>query len=168
MDDGKIKVFKSFRSQHNDALGPFKGGIRYHPYVTMYEIIALSMWMTWKCSVIGLPFGRGKGGIICNPKKTSIGKIERLSKGYFYAISKIIGPEIDTPAGDLNTSSREVAWFMDEYSKSKGYNVPGAITGKPIEIGGSEGRTEATELGLTIIGREVVKHLGIDLKGAIV
>ncbi|MCS7097601.1 MAG: Glu/Leu/Phe/Val dehydrogenase [Candidatus Methanomethyliaceae archaeon] len=166
MDNGKIKVFKGFRSQHNDALGPFKGGIRYHPNVTMDEVIALSMWMTWKCSVVGLPYGGGKGGVICNPKEMSIGEIERLSRGYFYAISKIVGPEIDIPAGDVNTSSREMAWFMDEYSKLKGYNVPGTITGKPVEIGGSEGRTEATGLGVAIVGREAAKCLGINLKGA--
>ncbi|MCX8170152.1 MAG: Glu/Leu/Phe/Val dehydrogenase, partial [Candidatus Methanomethyliaceae archaeon] len=124
------------------------------------------MWMTWKCSVVGLPYGGGKGGVICNPKEMSIGEIERLSRGYFYAISKIVGPEIDIPAGDVNTSSREMAWFMDEYSKLKGYNVPGTITGKPVEIGGSEGRTEATGLGVAIVGREAAKCLGINLKGA--
>ncbi|MDH5806505.1 MAG: Glu/Leu/Phe/Val dehydrogenase [Candidatus Verstraetearchaeota archaeon] len=166
MDDGRIKVFKGFRSQHNDALGPFKGGIRYHPNVTMDEVIALSMWMTWKCSVVGLPYGGGKGGVICNPKEMSLGEIERLSRGYFYAISRIVGPEIDIPAGDVNTSSREMAWFMDEYSKIKGYNVPGVITGKPVQIGGSEGRTESTGLGVAIVGREAAKRLGIDLKNA--
>ncbi len=166
MDNGTIKVFRGFRSQHNDALGPFKGGIRYHPNVTMEEVIALSMWMTWKCSVVGLPYGGGKGGVICNPKEMSIGEIERLSRGYFYAISRIVGPEIDIPAGDVNTSSREMAWFMDEYSKWKGYNVPGVITGKPVNIGGSEGRTEATGLGVAIVGREAAKKLNIDLKNA--
>jgi glutamate dehydrogenase/leucine dehydrogenase len=166
MDNGTIKVFKGFRSQHNDALGPFKGGVRYHPNVTMEEVIALSMWMTWKCSVVGLPYGGGKGGVICNPKEMSIGEIERLSRGYFYAISRIIGPEIDIPAGDVNTSSREMAWFMDEYSKWKGYNVPGAVTGKPVNIGGSEGRTESTGLGVAIVGREAAKKLNIDLKNA--
>ncbi|RZN55545.1 MAG: glutamate dehydrogenase [Candidatus Methanomethylicota archaeon] len=166
MDNGTIKVFKGFRSQHNDALGPFKGGVRYHPNVTMEEVMALSMWMTWKCSVVGLPYGGGKGGVICNPKEMSIGEIERLSRGYFYAISRIIGPEIDIPAGDVNTSSREMAWFMDEYSKWKGYNVPGAVTGKPVNIGGSEGRTESTGLGVAIVGREAAKKLNIDLKNA--
>ncbi|NHV45645.1 MAG: Glu/Leu/Phe/Val dehydrogenase [Candidatus Verstraetearchaeota archaeon] len=166
MDNGTIKVFKGFRSQHNDALGPFKGGVRYHPNVTMEEVIALSMWMTWKCSLVGLPCGGGKGGVICNPKEMSIGEIERLSRGYFYAISRIIGPEIDIPAGDVNTSSREMAWFMDEYSKWKGYNVPGAVTGKPVNIGGSEGKTESTGLGVAIVGREAAKKLDIDLKNA--
>jgi glutamate dehydrogenase/leucine dehydrogenase len=166
MDNGTIKVFKGFRSQHNDALGPFKGGVRYHPNVTMEEVIALSMWMTWKCSLVGLPYGGAKGGVVCNPKEMSIGEIERLSRGYFYAISRIIGPEIDIPAGDVNTSSREMAWFMDEYSKWKGYNVPGAVTGKPVNIGGSEGRTESTGLGVAIVGREAAKKLNIDLKNA--
>jgi glutamate dehydrogenase/leucine dehydrogenase len=166
MDNGTIKVFKGFRSQHNDALGPFKGGVRYHPNVTMEEVIALSMWMTWKCSLVGLPCGGGKGGVICNPKEMSIGEIERLSRGYFYAISRIIGPEIDIPAGDVNTSSREMAWFMDEYSKWKGYNVFGTVTGKPVNIGGSEGKTESTGLGVAIVGREAAKKLNIDLKNA--
>ncbi|MCC6013020.1 MAG: Glu/Leu/Phe/Val dehydrogenase [Candidatus Verstraetearchaeota archaeon] len=166
MDNGTIKVFKGFRSQHNDALGPFKGGIRYHPNVTMEEVIALSMWMTWKCSLVGLPYGGAKGGVVCNPKEMSIGEIERLSRGYFYAISRIIGPEIDIPAGDVNTSSREMAWFMDEYSKWKGYNVFGTVTGKPVIIGGSEGRTESTGLGVAIVGREAAKKLNIDLKNA--
>ncbi|MGC8936273.1 MAG: Glu/Leu/Phe/Val family dehydrogenase [Candidatus Methanomethylicaceae archaeon] len=168
MDNGKIKVFMGFRSQHNDALGPFKGGIRYHPNVTMEEVMALSIWMTWKCAVAGLPYGGAKGGVICNPKEMSVGEIERLSRGYFYAISSIVGPEKDIPAGDVNTSSREMAWFMDEYSKIKGYNVPGTVTGKPIIIGGSEGRTEATGMGVAISGREAAKRLGIDLKKATV
>ena len=168
MDNGKIKVFTGFRSQHNDALGPFKGGIRYHPNVTMEEVMALSIWMTWKCAVAGLPYGGAKGGVICNPKEMSVGEIERLSRGYFYAISTIVGPEKDIPAGDVNTSGREMAWFMDEYSKVKGYNVPGTVTGKPIIIGGSEGRVEATGMGVAISGREAAKKLGIDLKKATV
>lgn len=168
MDNGKIKVFTGFRSQHNDALGPFKGGIRYHPNVTMEEVMALSIWMTWKCAVAGLPYGGAKGGVICNPKEMSVGEIERLSRGYFYAISSIIGPDRDIPAGDVNTSGREMAWFMDEYSKVKGYNVPGTVTGKPIVIGGSEGRVEATGMGVAISGREAAKKLGIELKKATV
>ncbi len=166
MDNGKIKVFRGFRSQHSDALGPFKGGIRYHPNVTMDEVMALSIWMTWKCSVANLPYGGGKGGVICNPKEMSLGEIERLSRGYFAAISGIVGPERDIPAGDVNTSSREMAWFMDEYSRLRGYNVPGTVTGKPVAIGGSEGRTEATGLGVSIIGREAAKKLGIELRRA--
>jgi len=166
MDSGKIRVFRGFRSQHNDALGPFKGGIRYHPAVTMEEVIALSIWMTWKCAVAGLPYGGAKGGVICNPKEMSVGEIERLSRGYFGAISSIVGPDRDIPAGDVNTSGREMAWFMDEYSKLKGYNVPGTVTGKPVVIGGSEGRVEATGMGVAIAGREAAKKLGIELKKA--
>ncbi|MDH5811541.1 MAG: Glu/Leu/Phe/Val dehydrogenase [Candidatus Methanomethylicaceae archaeon] len=168
MDNGKIKVFTGFRSQHNDALGPFKGGIRYHPNVTMEEVMALSIWMTWKCAVAGLPYGGAKGGVVCNPKEMSVGEIERLSRGYFRAISSIVGPEMDIPAGDVNTSGREMAWFMDEYSKVKGYNVPGTVTGKPLIIGGSEGRVEATGMGVAISGREAAKKLGINLKKATV
>lgn len=166
MDSGQMKVFRGFRSQHNDALGPFKGGIRYHPNVTMDEVMALSIWMTWKCSVSNLPYGGGKGGVICNPKEMSPGEIERLSRGYFAAISNLVGPEIDIPAGDVNTSGREMAWFMDEYSKFKGYNVPGVITGKPLSIGGSEGRLEATGKGVSIVGREAAKKLGVELRRA--
>jgi glutamate dehydrogenase len=166
MDDGSVKVFKGFRSQHNDALGPFKGGIRYHPKVSIEEVMALSIWMTWKCSVSNLPYGGSKGGVICNPKEMSVGEIERLSRGYFAAISGIIGPERDIPAGDVNTSGREMAWFMDEYSKLKGFNVPGTVTGKPVAIGGSEGRIEATGKGVSISGREAAKKLGIELRRA--
>jgi glutamate dehydrogenase len=166
MDNGKIKIFRGFRSQHNDALGPFKGGIRYHPDVTMDEVMALSIWMTWKCAVAGLPYGGSKGGVICNPKEMSVGEIERLSRGYFYAISSIIGPDKDIPAGDVNTSGREMAWFMDEYSKVRGYNVPGTVTGKPLLIGGSEGRIEATGKGVSIAGKEGAKKLGIELTRA--
>jgi glutamate dehydrogenase/leucine dehydrogenase len=166
MDNGRIQIFKGFRSQHNDALGPFKGGIRYHPNVTLDEVMALSIWMTWKCSVANLPYGGGKGGVICNPKEMSLGEIERLSRGYFASISGIVGPEKDIPAGDVNTSSREMGWFMDEYSKLKGYNVPGTVTGKPLSIGGSEGRTEATGKGVSIVGREAAKKVGIELRRA--
>lgn len=166
MDNGTVKIFKGFRSQHNDALGPFKGGIRYHPNVTMEEVMALSIWMTWKCSVSNLPYGGGKGGVICNPKEMSVGEIERLSRGYFAAIAGIVGPDRDIPAGDVNTSAREMAWFMDEYSKLKGYNVPGTVTGKPLPLGGSEGRVEATGKGVSIAGREAAKKLGIELRKA--
>lgn len=163
MDSGQIMVFRGFRSQHNDALGPFKGGIRYHPNVSMDEVMALSMWMTWKCSASNLPYGGGKGGVICNPKEMSLGELERLSRGYFRAISRIIGPEWDIPAGDVNTSGREMAWFMDEYSRLRGHNVLGAVTGKPLSIGGSEGRVEATGKGVSVVGREAARVLGMEL-----
>ncbi|MEM4213875.1 MAG: Glu/Leu/Phe/Val dehydrogenase, partial [Candidatus Methanomethylicaceae archaeon] len=131
-------------------------------------VMALSIWMTWKCAVAGLPYGGAKGGVVCNPKEMRVGEIERLSRGYFRAISSIVGPEMDIPAGDVNTSGREMAWFMDEYSKVKGYNVPGTVTGKPLIIGGSEGRVEATGMGVAISGREAAKKLGINLKKATV
>ncbi len=166
MDSGAIRMFKGFRSQHNDALGPFKGGVRYHPNVTLNEVMALSMWMTWKCAVAGVPYGGGKGGIICNPKEMSAGEVERLSRGFFAAISPIVGPETDIPAPDVNTGGREMAWFMDEFSKLKGHNVPGVVTGKPIAIGGSEGRTEATGRGLMFATREGARELGLSLKKA--
>ncbi len=164
MDNGKTKVFVGYRSQHNDALGPFKGGVRYHPNVSVEEVMALSIWMTWKCSVAGIPLGGGKGGIICDPKKLSVGELERLSRGYFAAIRHIVGPDLDIPAPDVNTGGREMAWFLDEYNKYKGCDNPGVVTGKPLEIGGSLGRTEATGRGLSIIAREAAKKLGIDFK----
>jgi glutamate dehydrogenase (NAD(P)+) len=167
MDDGTIKVFTGFRSQHNDALGPFKGGIRYHPQVTIDEVKALSMWMTWKCAIANIPFGGGKGGIICDPKSMSEGELERMTRRYAYGISDIIGPYKDIPAPDVYTGGKEMAWIMDTYSVIKGnYIQPEVITGKPIQIGGSLGRNEATGRGLAITVREAAKKLNIDLKGA--
>uniref|UniRef100_A0A7C3J4D0 Glutamate dehydrogenase n=1 Tax=Candidatus Methanomethylicus mesodigestus TaxID=1867258 RepID=A0A7C3J4D0_9CREN len=166
MDNGKVKVFKGFRSQHNDALGPFKGGVRFHPDVTMEEVMALSIWMTWKCAVASIPLGGGKGGIACDPKSMSLGELERLSRGYFAAIRHIVGPQLDIPAPDVNSSPREMAWFLDEYNKYLGYNAPGVVTGKPVEIGGSEGRGEATGRGLSFVAREAAKKLGIEFKKA--
>ncbi|MCQ5376725.1 MAG: Glu/Leu/Phe/Val dehydrogenase [Candidatus Methanomethylicia archaeon] len=166
MDNGKVKVFKGFRSQHNDALGPFKGGVRFHPNVTMEEVMALSIWMTWKCAVASIPLGGGKGGIVCDPKSMSLGELERLSRGYFAAIRHIVGPQLDIPAPDVNSSPREMAWFLDEYNKYLGYNAPGVVTGKPVEIGGSEGRGEATGRGLSFVAREAAKKLGIEFKKA--
>ena len=136
MDDGSIKVFTGFRSQHNDALGPFKGGIRYHPQVTIDEVKALSMWMTWKCAIANIPFGGGKGGIICDPKSMSEGELERMTRRYAYGISDIIGPYKDIPAPDVYTGGKEMAWIMDTFSVIKGnYIQPEVITGKPIQIG---------------------------------
>lgn len=166
MDNGKVKVFRGFRSQHNDALGPFKGGIRFHPNVTMEEVMALSIWMTWKCAVASIPLGGGKGGIVCDPKSMSLGELERLSRGYFAAIRHIVGPQLDIPAPDVNSSPREMAWFLDEYDKYLGYNAPGVVTGKPVEIGGSEGRGEATGRGLSFVAREAAKKLGIEFSKA--
>lgn len=166
MDDGTTKVFHGYRSQHNDALGPTKGGIRFHPDVTIDEVMALSMWMTLKCGVVGIPYGGGKGGVACNPKEMSEGEIERVSRGYIDAIWQFIGPEKDIPAPDVYTNPQIMSWMMDEYSKLRGYNAFGVITGKPLLLGGSEGRNMATAMGTLYIIREGVKVLGINLKGA--
>ena len=169
MDDGRIEVFTGFRSQHNDARGPFKGGIRYHPQVTIEEVMALSMWMTWKCAVTGIPLGGGKGGIICNPKKMSNSELERMTRRYAYAISDIIGPYTDIPAPDVYTGGQEMAWIMDTYSALKGNRgEPGLITGKPLPIGGSLGRTEATGRGLSFTVREAAKKQNINMNEAVV
>ncbi|MGB9002218.1 MAG: Glu/Leu/Phe/Val dehydrogenase [Nitrosotalea sp.] len=166
MDDGRIKVFTGFRSQHNDFRGPFKGGIRYHPDVTIEEVKALSMWMTWKCSIVDVPFGGGKGGIICDPKRLSAGEKERLTRRYAYAISEIIGPGKDVPAPDVYTTGKEMAQIMDVYSIMHGQGEPGVITGKPLSIGGSQARNVATGLGVSYCVREAAKKLGLRLKGA--
>jgi glutamate dehydrogenase (NAD(P)+) len=169
MDDGHIEVFTGFRSQHNDARGPFKGGIRYHPQVSIEEVMALSMWMTWKCAIVDIPLGGGKGGIICNPKELSQGERERLTRRYAYSISDIIGPHTDIPAPDVYTGGEEMAWIMDTYSTLRGnYNQPEVITGKSIPIGGSLGRTEATGRGVSIVVREAAKKLDIQMNGAAV
>ena len=169
MDDGGIEVFTGFRSQHNDARGPFKGGIRYHPQVTIEEVMALSMWMTWKCAVVGIPLGGGKGGIICNPKKMSTTELERMTRRYAYAISDIIGPYTDIPAPDVYTGGQEMSWIMDTYSTLKGNRgEPGLITGKPLPIGGSLGRTEATGRGLSFTVREAAKKQNINMNEAVV
>lgn len=165
MDDGSIRVFKGYRSQHNDVLGPAKGGIRFHPNVTLDEVKALSMWMTFKCGVVGLPYGGGKGGVSVDPKELSRGELERLSRGYIRAIASIIGPEKDIPAPDVNTNMQIMAWMVDEYNKLVGYNCPGVITGKPLIYGGSKGRTEATGYGVALMVREAAKRLGMDLRG---
>jgi glutamate dehydrogenase (NAD(P)+) len=167
MDNGEIQVFTGFRSQHNDSRGPYKGGIRYHPQVTVDEVKALSMWMTWKCAIADIPYGGGKGGIICNPKEMSEGELERLTRRYAYAIADIIGPHTDIPAPDVYTGGKEMAWIMDTYSALKGnYVQPEIITGKPIIIGGSLGRNEATGRGLAFTVREAAKKLKIEMKNA--
>lgn len=167
MDNDEIHVFTGFRSQHNDARGPFKGGIRYHPQVSIDEVKALSMWMTWKCAIANIPYGGGKGGIICNPKQMSTGELERMTRRYAYAIADIIGPHTDIPAPDVYTGGKEMSWIMDTYSALKGNFVqPEVITGKPLSIGGSLGRNEATGRGLSFTVREAAKKLGINLRAA--
>jgi glutamate dehydrogenase/leucine dehydrogenase len=168
MDDGSIRVFTGYRVQHNESRGPFKGGIRYHQQVDIDEVRALAAWMTWKTAVVDVPYGGAKGGIIANPKTMSVGEIERMTRRYASEISIIIGPEKDIPAPDVNTSGREMAWIMDTISMAKGFAVPGVITGKPLEIGGSLGRPEATSRGLVFTVREAAKKIGLDLKGATV
>ncbi|MCX6817833.1 MAG: Glu/Leu/Phe/Val dehydrogenase [Candidatus Aenigmarchaeota archaeon] len=164
MDNGKIRVFKGYRAHHNNMRGPYKGGIRFHPDVNISEVKALASWMTWKCSVVGIPYGGAKGGVVCNPKEMSEGELERLSRGYIRAVGDFIGPKKDIPAPDVYTTPKIMAWMMDEFSKRKGYNAPGVITGKPVDAFGSEGRDEATGLGLYVITRELLKHLKLDPK----
>ena len=166
MDDGSIKVFTGYRIEHNFARGPAKGGIRYHPQVDLDEVRALAMWMTWKCAVVGIPYGGAKGGVVCDPKKMSMRELERLTRRYTSEISIMIGPERDIPAPDVNTTPQTMAWLMDTYSMHKGYSVPAVTTGKPLAIGGSEGRNEATARGCSYTVREAAKVLGIDLKKA--
>jgi glutamate dehydrogenase/leucine dehydrogenase len=169
MDDGRIQVFTGFRSQHNDARGPFKGGIRYHPQVTIDEVKALSMWMTWKCAIADIPYGGGKGGIICDPKQMSETELERMTRRYAYGIADIIGPRTDIPAPDVYTGGKEMAWIMDTYSALKGnYGQPEIITGKPLSIGGSLGRAEATGRGLSFTVREAANKLKINMHTATV
>ncbi len=168
MDDSNIRVFTGYRVQYNDALGPTKGGIRYHSDLTLDEVTALAAWMTWKTAVTGLPLGGGKGGIRCNPKEMSKAELERLTRGYARAIAKFIGPFTDVPAPDVYTTAEMMAWIMDEYSEIMGYPVFGVVTGKPINVGGSRGRNEATSRGVMYTVVEAAKHLGINLKGATV
>ena len=168
MDNGEIEVFTGYRVQYNITLGPAKGGIRYHPGVTLDEVTALAAWMTWKCAVAGVPFGGGKGGIICDPTRMSRGEIERLTRRYAAEIIDAIGPDKDIPAPDVNTNEQIMAWFMDTYSMHVGTTVTAVVTGKPVELGGSLGRREATGRGVMITTREAAKHLGINIKGATV
>ncbi|MDH7485873.1 MAG: Glu/Leu/Phe/Val dehydrogenase [Anaerolineae bacterium] len=163
MDDGNVRIFKGFRVQYNDARGPTKGGIRFHPEETIDTVRALAAWMTWKCAVVDIPLGGGKGGVICNPKEMSKTELERLSRGYIRALGHYIGPETDVPAPDVYTDAQVMAWMMDEYSIMTGYNVPGVITGKPLPLGGSAGRGDATARGGMYCIREAAKVLGIDL-----
>src|ERR1044072_4776356 len=165
-DDGGYKVFTGYRVQHSLTRGPAKGGIRYHPDVTLDEVKALAMWMTWKCATVGIPYGGAKGGVIVDPKQHSIAEIERLTRRFAAEIAPIIGPEIDIPAPDVNTNSQTMAWIMDTISMMRGYPIPGLITGKPIASQGSLGRNEATARGLQYVVREAFKAQGMRLDGA--
>lgn len=164
MDDGTVKTFTGYRAQHNDAVGPTKGGVRFHPDVNENEVKALSMWMTLKCGIVDLPYGGGKGGIICDPRQMSMQEVERLSRGYVRAISQIVGPTKDIPAPDVFTNSQIMAWMMDEYSMMDAFNSPGFITGKPIVLGGSQGRDRSTALGVVIAIEEAAKRRGKEIK----
>ncbi|MFX1565291.1 MAG: Glu/Leu/Phe/Val dehydrogenase [Promethearchaeota archaeon] len=168
MDNGRIRVFEGMRVQHWDAFGPFKGGIRYHPRVCLDEVKALSIWMSIKTAVVGVPYGGAKGGIVCNPKEMSDNELEHLTRRFTHEILDIIGPYRDVPAPDVYTGEREMAWIYDTYSEAQGYAVPEVITGKPIAIGGSLGRREATSRGTVITVREAAKRLNLDLNGATV
>jgi len=168
MDDGSVQVFTGYRVQHNLSRGPAKGGIRYHQGVTLDEVKALAMWMTWKCAVVGIPYGGGKGGVIVDPKQLSLRELEGLTRRYATEISIIIGPEKDIPAPDVNTNGQTMAWIMDTYSMHVGYTVPAVITGKPIALGGSEGRNEATARGTVYCIVQAAAHLKLDLAKATV
>jgi glutamate dehydrogenase (NAD(P)+) len=168
MDDGVVQIFEGFRVQYNDARGPTKGGIRFHPAETFDTIRALAAWMTWKCALVDVPLGGGTGGVVCDPKSLSLTELERLSRGYIRALGHYMGPEIDVPTPDVYTTPQVMAWMMDEYSKMVGYNAPGVITGKPIPLGGSQGCVDATAQGGMYCIREVAQMLDIDLGQATV
>jgi glutamate dehydrogenase (NAD(P)+) len=163
MDDGRVHVFSGYRVQHNDVLGPFKGGIRYHPEVSLGEVSALAMWMTWKCSLVGLPLGGAKGGVACDPAELSRNELQSLTRRYTAEILNFIGPEVDVPAPDMGTNEQVMAWIMDTYSQHKGHAVPEVVTGKPVAIGGTLGRREATGRGVVYTIMEAAKQLGMDL-----
>jgi glutamate dehydrogenase (NAD(P)+) len=166
MDNGQTKVFTGFRVQHNVSRGPAKGGLRYHPNVTLDEVKALAAWMTWKTATVNLPYGGAKGGIICDPKRMSKGELERMTRRYAAEIQPIIGPEVDIPAPDVYTDSQTMAWIMDTYAMTVGHAAPGVVTGKPVSIGGSEGRTDATGRGVLYVVEEACKVKKINLRGA--
>ena len=166
MDDGSFRVFTGYRVQHSIIRGPAKGGIRYHPDVTLEEVMALAAWMTWKCAVVGIPFGGGKGGVVCDPSKMSRGELERLTRRYVADLIDVIGPDSDVPAPDVNTNDQTMAWIMDTYSMHARHTVTSVVTGKPLELGGSAGRREATGRGVLFCVREAARRIGLDLKGA--
>ncbi len=166
MDDGRVEMFTGYRVQHNVTRGPAKGGIRYDEHVSIDEVRALAMWMTWKCAVVNIPFGGAKGGVIVDPRKLSRGELERLTRRYATEIAGVIGPEADIPAPDVNTNPQVMAWIMDTFSMHLGFSVPAVVTGKPLSVGGSEGRMEATGRGVAIVTREACRVLGMALEGA--
>ena len=166
MDDGSVRIFTGYRIHHNTALGPTKGGIRYHPSVTLDEVRALAMWMTWKCAVVGIPYGGAKGGVLCDPKTLSVRELENLTRRYATEISVLMSPQGDIPAPDVGTGEREMAWIMDTYSMHCGYSVPAVVTGKPLAIGGSLGRSEATGRGVMVTTLETLKRKNIPVEGA--
>ena len=163
MDNGRVHVFTGYRVQHNDVLGPFKGGIRYHPAVNLGEVSALAMWMTWKCSLVGLPLGGAKGGVACDPAELSRHELQSMTRRFTAEILNFIGPEIDIPAPDMGTNEQVMAWIMDTFSQHKGHAVPEIVTGKPVDIGGTLGRRDATGRGVVYTIIEAAKHLGIEL-----
>ena len=166
MDDGSVQVFTGYRIQHNVVRGPAKGGIRYHPQVSLGEVRALAMWMTWKCALVDIPYGGAKGGVKCDPKQLSRSELERLTRRYTSEISIIISPESDIPAPDVNTNAQVMAWIMDTYSMNVGHSTPGIVTGKPLELGGSQGREEATGRGAAIVASEAMNHMERSIEGA--
>ncbi|MCS7174091.1 MAG: Glu/Leu/Phe/Val dehydrogenase, partial [Armatimonadetes bacterium] len=166
MDDGSVRIFTGYRVHHSTVLGPTKGGIRYHPDVTLYEVRALAMWMTWKCAVAGLPYGGAKGGVVCDPKRLSPGELERLTRRYATEITILMGPESDIPAPDVGTTPQVMAWIMDTYSMHRGYSVPAVVTGKPTSVGGTVGREDATGRGCALVAREAAKEVGLRLEGS--
>jgi len=166
MDDGTMRVFTGYRVQHSIIRGPAKGGIRYHPDVTLEEVMALAAWMTWKCAVVVMAFGGGKGGVVCDPSKMSRGELERLTRRYVADLIDVIGPESDVPAPDVNTNEQTMAWIMDTYSMHARHTVTSVVTGKPLALGGSAGRREATGRGVLFVVREAAKRIGLNLKGA--
>jgi glutamate dehydrogenase (NAD(P)+) len=168
MDDGTVRVFTGYRVQHNSARGPYKGGIRYHPSVSIDDVRALAMWMTWKCTVVGIPFGGAKGGVVCDPKSLSRPELERMTRRFAWELSPIIGPHVDIPAPDVYTNAQTMAWIMDAYSANVGHSVPASVTGKPISLGGSEGREEATSRGLMYCVREALRSRKLHPQGSTV
>jgi len=166
LDNGRVKTFTGYRVQHNVNRGPAKGGIRYSPDVTLDEVKALAMWMTWKCAVVSIPFGGAKGGVICDPKQMSPSELERLTRRYATEISIVIGPHSDIPAPDVNTNAQVMGWIMDTYSMHEGYSISAVVTGKPLSIGGSEGRNDATATGVLFVTRQAAKRIGMPMQGA--